>query len=384
LVPSFFCVGSHVAEKTRTLPIRKVIMAEEGRVRADALKDFVTRSMICVHVPAKDAAAVADVLVTADLRGVDSHGVARLRRYVEGVVTGTMTARPNIQVVRETPCSALLDGDCGLGQVIGRRAMGVAIEKAQAAGIGVVSVRNSNHYGIAGYYSLMALEHDLIGCSMTNARARVVPTYARTGFYGTNPISVGIPAGEEWPFLLDMATSVVPEGKVEVYSRLEKPLPAGWVVERGNEPITDAADALELLRSNRLGGVLPLGGLGELLGGHKGYGLGLMVDILCGLLSGANYGPKINMKTSSNLGHFFAAMRVDLFQPLEEFKAEMDTMIRMLKATPKADGHDRIYVHGEKEFERYEERSRLGIPLHARVVADLQKLAEELGIGYDL
>ncbi len=354
------------------------------RVMAGPLKDFVVRMMTTVDVSAEDAVTVADVLVAADLRGIDSHGVARLRRYVEGCKTGLMKPRPNIRIEHEGPCSAALDGDSGLGKVISRKAMGIAIAKAQASGVGVVSVRNSNHYGIAAYYSMMALEHDMIGLSMTNARARVAPTFARTGFYGTNPISVAIPAGEERPYVLDMATSVVPEGKLEVYNRLGKSMPEGWVVLEGDQPCLEPAQGLAMLRGERMGGILPLGGLGESHGGHKGYGLGLMVDILCGVMSGANWGPKINTVTSNNLGHFFAAMRVDLFQPVAEFKAEMDTMLRTLKAMPKADGHDRIFVHGEKEYEAHDRRSVEGIPLNPRVLDDLAKLANEQGVAFDL
>ena len=359
-------------------------MADVVRYQAADVKRFVVRMMERVNVPTRDAQTVADVLLSADLRGIDSHGVARLRRYVDGVQEGLMKARPDIRIEHESPCSAAIDAGGALGQVVGKRAMTMAIEKAAKSGIGAVSVRDSNHYGIAGYYSMMALEHDMIGISMTNARARVVPTFARTGFFGTNPISVAVPAGQELPWVLDMATSVVPEGKVEVYNRLDKALPEGWVVDEGSKPNTDAADAIKMLRTDRLGGILPIGGFGETFGGHKGYGLGLLVDILCGVLSGADYGLKISIATSKNLGHFFAAMRVDLFQSVESFKSEMDAMVRSLKDLPKADEYDRIWVHGEKEYEHYGERAKLGIPLHPRVVADLHKLAEEYDIEYDL
>lgn len=324
------------------------------------------------------------MLLAADLRGIDSHGVARLRRYVEGVRDGIMNGQPVIQIEHDSPCAAAINGDGALGMVVGSYAMNLAIEKAANVGIGAVSVRNSNHYGIAGYYSMRALQHDMIGLSMTNARARVVPTNARTGFYGTNPISVAVPAAQERPWVMDMATSVVPEGKVEVYNRLEKSLPEGWVVVEGDKPGRNPAEVLQLLRTDRLGGILPLGGLGETFGGHKGYGLGILVDILCGVLSGADYGPKIDIATSRNLGHFFAAVRVDLFQSAESFKAEMDEMIRTLKGWPKADGQERIWVHGEKEYERYDERSDVGIPLHQRVVEDLKLLATEFDFAYDL
>jgi LDH2 family malate/lactate/ureidoglycolate dehydrogenase len=356
----------------------------ENRVSAEGLEAFVIHMLEAVDVPQEDAAMVADVLLAADLRGIDSHGVARLRRYVEGVRDGIMKGRPAIEIEHESPCSAAINADGALGMVVGHKAMGMALEKAAQVGMAAVSVRNSNHFGIAGYYAMMALEHDMIGLSMTNARARVVPTHARTGFYGTNPISVAIPTDQELPWVLDMATSVVPEGKVEVYNRLEKPLPDGWAVREGNKPLHDPADALAMLRSEREGGILPIGGMGELLSGHKGYGLGILVDVLCGVLSGADYGPKIDIVTSKNLGHFFAAVRVDLFQSADSFKQEMDQMIQTLKGWPKAEGQDRIWIHGEKEYEIYDERSRLGIPLHARVVEDLQKLSAEYGVTYDV
>ena len=354
------------------------------RVNAAALHDWVARVMRATGVPAEDATTVADVLVAADLRGIDSHGVARLRRYVVGVQRGAMKAHPNIRVLYESPCTATLDADGALGFVVGRKAMEMAIAKAEKGGIGVVVVRNSNHYGIAGYYAMMALERDMIGCSMTNARSRIVPTFGRRRWHGTNPIAVAVPAGQERPYVLDMATSVVPDGKIEVRHRLGKPLPVGWVINEKGEPNTDAADVVARQRTDQEGGTLPLGGEGELLGGHKGFGLGLLVDILCGVLSGAAWGPMIANNVPANLGHFFAAMRVDLFHPLDEFKAEMDEMIRRLKAEPKAPGHDRIYVAGEKEFESAEQRRVEGIPLHQSVYQELSQIADELGVPFEL
>ncbi len=358
---------------------------EEGRlVRADALKTFVARALQRLDLSAEDAATVADVLVAADLRGIDSHGVARLRRYVTGLQKGAIKARPNIRTVYESPCSATLDGDTGLGHVIGKYAMEMVIRKARSVGMSVVAVRNSTHYGIAGYYAMMALQHDMIGCSLTSARSRIVPTFGRRKWHGTNPIAVAIPAGEELPFVLDMATAVVPDGKIEVYSRLRKPLPVGWVISEQGEPDTDATAVVKRMHKDEGGGTLPLGGQGETFGGHKGFGLGLLVDILSGVLSGAGWGPLISDEGWANLGHFFAAMRVDLFRPTDEFKAEMDTMIRRLKAEPKAPGHDRIYIHGEKEFENTQKRLADGIPLHPLVIEDLQKIATELGVEFGL
>ncbi|MCD6554052.1 MAG: Ldh family oxidoreductase, partial [Anaerolineae bacterium] len=212
---------------------------------AEPLKDFCTRVFEKLGVPRDDAEVTSDVLVLANLRGIDSHGVARLRRYVNGLRDGVMVARPEIQVVRETPATALIDAGAGLGQPVSYRAMQKAIEKALEVGAGFVTVRNSNHYGIAGYYAMMALEHDCIGISMTNAAVLVVPTFGRDAMLGTNPISVAAPAGQERPFVLDMATSTVPQGKLEVYHRLEKPIPLGWATDETGTPTTDAGRVLE-------------------------------------------------------------------------------------------------------------------------------------------
>jgi LDH2 family malate/lactate/ureidoglycolate dehydrogenase len=360
------------------------------RVWAEPLKAFCVRVFEELGVPSPDALIVADVLVAADLRGVDSHGVARLRRYVQGVRKGTMLVCPKVTKIVETPATATLDAGGGLAQPVSYGAMERAIQKALDVGVGFVTVRNSNHYGIAGYYAMMALEHDCIGISMTNASPLVVPTFGRDGMYGTNPIAVAAPAGEEKPFVLDMATSTVPRGKLEVYDRQEKSLPLGWATDATGTPTTDPALVLDNLLGSGGGGMLPLGGAGELMGGHKGYGLGLLVDMMCAVLSGAAYADLVYPKgpdgtpLPSNLGHFFGAWRIDAFRPVAEFKAAMDDWQRRLRAASKAEGQDRIYIHGEKEFEAVERRSREGIPLNPKVAADLRSIAEEIGVGYDL
>lgn len=368
-------------------------MATTDSVRVDPekLADYVTRTFIALGVPEEDARVTADVLVVADLRGIDSHGVARLRRYVQGIRDGVMLPRPNIQVVHETPSTALIDGGAGLGQPVGLRAMRLAIQKAQAVGCGFVAVRNSNHYGIAGYYAMLALEAgNLIGMSMTNADLLVVPTFGRNAILGTNPIAVAAPAGRERPFVLDMATSTVPRGKLEVYDRLGKPMPIGWATDERGLDTTDATRVLQNLKARAGGGLLPLGGAGELLSGHKGYGLALLVDILSGVLPGAGYADTIYPKTPegkplpANVGHFFGAWRIDGFRPVEEFKAAMDDIIRRLKNSPKAEGQTRIYIHGEKEFEEAERRRREGIPLVGKVYEDLKAIAGEVGVAFDL
>ncbi|MDW8069600.1 MAG: Ldh family oxidoreductase [Anaerolineae bacterium] len=359
-------------------------------VWADPLRAFCERVFRKLGVSEEDAWITADVLVMADLRGIDSHGVARLRRYVDGLRTGMMVARPQEQVIHETPATALIDAGAGLGQPVSYRAMQMAIRKALEVGAGFVAVRNSNHYGIAGYYAMMALEHDCIGLSMTNADVLMVPTFGRNAMLGTNPIAVAAPAGEERPFVLDMATSTVPRGKLEVYHRLGKPMPLGWATDERGIATEDAGRVLENFQKRAGGGLLPLGGEGELLGGHKGYGLALWVDVFCAVLSGAAYADRVYPKTPdgkplpANLGHFFGAWRVDGFRPVEEFKAAMDDLQRRLKHAPKAEGATRIYIHGEKEYEETERRLREGIPLNPKVAADLRAIASELEVEYDL
>jgi LDH2 family malate/lactate/ureidoglycolate dehydrogenase len=365
-------------------------MTEAVQVWAEPLKDFCVRAFQKIGIPEEDARITAEVLVTADLRGVDSHGVARLRRYVKGVRDGMMVPQPDVQMLTETPTTAMIDAGGGLGQPVSYRAMETAIDKALNYGSGFVTVKNSNHYGIAGYYSMMALEHDCIGISMTNAAVLVVPTFGRDAMLGTNPISVAAPSGEERPFVLDMATSTVPRGKLEVYQRLEKPLPIGWATDETGTPTADAPQVLQNLKERAGGGLLPLGGAGELLGGHKGYGLSLWVDVFCGILAGAAYANTVYPKTDddqplpSEIGHFFGAWRVDAFRPVDEFKAAMDDIQRRLKGAPKADGQDRIFIHGEKEYEVADQRAEEGIPLNPKVAGDLRDIAEELGLEYDI
>jgi LDH2 family malate/lactate/ureidoglycolate dehydrogenase len=260
-----------------------------------------------------------------------------------------------------------------------------AIEKGLDVGAGFVTVRNSNHYGIAGYYAMMALEHDCIGFSMTNADYMVVPTFSRTPMLGTNPIAVAAPAGKERPFVLDMATSTVPKGKLEVYDRLEKPIPMGWATDERGIGTDDAHRVLENFRRGVSGGLMPLGGEGELLGGHKGYGLALWVEVFCSILSGSAYTDLVYPRDSdgkplpADLGHFFGCWRVDSFRPIHEFKASMDDLQERLKNAPRAEGQGRIYIHGEKEYEKMEAYLEEGIPLDPKLVADIAKLGEETG-----
>ena len=371
------------------MTIAEPIHEEVPRVPVEALHTFCTQVFEKLGVPPKDAAITSDVLLAADLRGVDSHGVARLHRYVNGLRDGVMLRDPEIKVVHETPTTATLDAADGLGQPAGVRGMELAIRKAKEMGTGFVAVRNSNHYGIAGYFALMALKHDLIGISLTNSDILVVPTFGKKALFGTNPISVAVPAGEERAYVLDMATSTVPRGKLEVYNRLGKELPAGWATDPEGNPTQNADLALRGLSSRDvLGGLLPLGGAGELSSGHKGYGLALLVEILCGVLAGTAYselvyptGPN-GEPLPAKVGHFFGAIRIDGFRPIDQFKADMDNLIRMVKSSPKSEGQDRIYIHGEKEFEKEAERRRNGIPLHPQVIATMKRISEELEVEW--
>lgn len=359
-------------------------------VKDELVRKFSIEVFEKLGVSLEDARICADVLLAADLRGIDSHGVARLKRYVEGIKSGVIIPSPKEKVITESQTTALIDAGAGLGQPVSARAMTMAIKKAKEAGVGLVTVRNSNHYGIAGYYSMMALEHDMIGISMTNTEMLVVPTFGRDALLGTNPISVAVPSGKERPFVLDMATSVVPRGKLEVYNRQEKPIPEGWATDEYGIPTTDAGRVLSNFIERKGGGLLPLGGAGEEYGGHKGYGLVLLVDILCGVLSGAAYASNVypckfqSKPLPANLGHFFGAIRIDIFRPMLEFKKDMDELIAIIKNSAKAEAQTRIYIHGEKEFEKEEEYRQKGIPLHPKVIAILREIKKDLEIESDI
>jgi len=339
-----------------------------------------------VGVPEQDAAIAADVLVAADLRGIPSHGVARLRGlYVSRLQSGVIAACPQTRIVSETPATALLDGGAGLGHPIACRAMQLAIAKAQDVGAGFVAVRNSNHFGIAGYYAMMALEHGCVGMCMTNTNRWTVPTFGRNPILGTNPLAVAAPAGKERPFVLDMATAIVPIGKLEVYDRLNKQIPLGWATDEQGLPTDDPGLVLRNAQHSS-GGLLPLGGAGEESGGHKGYGLAAWVDIFSAMFSGAMYADMLYPREAdgtpreSLVGHFFGAWRVNAFRPLADFQAGMDDLLQRLRNSPTAAGQERIYVAGEKEYEETEHRLLHGIPVPPVVMQDLIALGEEHGV----
>jgi LDH2 family malate/lactate/ureidoglycolate dehydrogenase len=350
--------------------------------KEDTLKNFVSAVLVKVGVAPADAAVVADVLVAADLRGVESHGVARLESYyVSRLRKGQMVPKPEVAIVRETPSSILLDAGNGLGHPVAKHAMEAVIEKAKTSGSAFGAVRNSNHYGIAGYYAMMALEHDMIGIASTNTVRYGAPTYGSDMLLGTNPFAYAIPARNEPPFVLDFATTTVPRGKIEVYLRKEKPLNHGWAIDAEGHETTDPATALK-------GALLPLGGFGVDNGGHKGYGLGLLVEILCGVLSGGTFGLDLPLPSDGPqpgvISHFFGALRIDAFRDVPAFKADMDRELRTFKDSRKAPGQERIYVAGEIEHEKTLYNREHGVPVHVKVWDGLQKLAGELNIPFDL
>jgi len=352
----------------------------------ERLHDFVVEVLMALGVSDRDAQTAADVLIASDLRGIDSHGVANLWRYVQGLREGWINPRPQYHVLVDTPAIMRMDADAGLGHPAGVWAMKRAIKKAGSLGVGVAAVCNSNHYGIASYYAMMALEHNMVGVSLTNSSVLVVPTFGQRAMLGTNPIAVAAPAGMARPYVLDMATSVVPQGRIAIYDRLGKPIPLGWALDEKGRPTTETHQVLINLAERAVGGLLPLGGDGELFGGHKGYGLALMVDILSGVLAGAAYADTIYPRTPdgrqlpSNTGHFFIALDVGTFRALEEFQTAMDDLIRRLKEAEKAEGQTRIYIHGEKEFETEEQRRQEGIPLNQCVIQNLEEIASSLGL----
>jgi L-2-hydroxycarboxylate dehydrogenase (NAD+) len=338
-----------------------------------------------VGCPEKDAHTAAVALLSADVRGIDSHGVARLIGYVRLQEAGRANTKPNIRIIHETPSTAVVDGDSGLGLVVAPFAMQVAIEKAEKVGTGWVSVQNSNHFGIAGYHALQAVQKDMIGIAMTNASALVAPTFSIERLLGTNPICVAVPAGEEPPFVADLATTTAANGKLEILQRKSEEAPLGWIQDKDGNASTNPHE----LKTG--GALLPLGGDRD-HGSHKGYALGAVVDILSAVLSGANYGPwvppfpaYVPMPTGmpgKGIGHFLGAMRIDAFRPADEFKHHMDKWIRRFRSATPVAGHEKVLIPGDPEREMEARRLASGIPLAPSVVEDLKTLAAKLNVEF--
>jgi L-2-hydroxycarboxylate dehydrogenase (NAD+) len=351
----------------------------------EQLLSFTTAIFEKIGCPEKDARTAATALLSADLRGIDSHGVARLIGYVRLKEAGRANMTPDIRIIHETPSTAVVDGDSGLGLVVAPFAMQIAIEKARNVGTGWVSVQHSNHFGIAGYHALQAVKEDMIGIAMTNASALVAPTFSIERMLGTNPICVAVPAGEEPPFVADLATTTAANGKLEILQRKSEDAPLGWIQDKEGHPSTNPHE----LKTG--GALLPLGGDRD-HGSHKGYALGAIVDIFSAVLSGANYGPwvppfpaYVPMPTGmpgKGIGHFFGAMRIDAFRPAGEFKQHMDKWIRRFRSATPAPGHEKVLIPGDPEREMEAERLQQGIPLVPSVAEDLKALAEKVGVPF--
>ncbi|WP_462264456.1 Ldh family oxidoreductase [Mucilaginibacter sp.] len=353
-------------------------------VTETSLRNFTKDVFLAMGCAAEHALLAADILLRADLRGIDSHGVARLIGYVRLWEKQRINTRPNIRIAHETPTTATVDGDAGLGLVVAPYAMQVAMQKARQYGSGWVAVRNSNHFGIAGYHALLAVEQDMIGIAMTNASPLVAPTYSTERLLGTNPVCYAFPAGKYPPVVIDMATSAAANGKLEIAQRAGQQVPEGWLQDaQGNSTTNPHA-----LKSG--GALLPLGSTAA-QGSHKGFGLAAIVDLLSGVLPGANYGPWVPpfvafLDPAANapgqgIGHFIGAMRIDGFRPAEEFKAHIDNWIERFKAARTIEADQHVIIPGEPELQAEQERRANGIPLAEAVMNDLNALADKFGLS---
>lgn len=351
------------------------------------LKKFSKDIFLSMSVPEQDAETAASVLLSSDLRGIDSHGVARLSGYVRLWEKKRINSKPQPRIIHETPGTGTLDGDGGLGLVIAPHAMRIAIEKAKQCGSGWIAVRNSNHFGIAGYHALLCMEHDMIGIAMTNASPLVAPTHSVERMLGTNPICFAFPAGEFPPVVVDMATSAAANGKLEIAQRSGKAIPSGWIQNAKGEYSTDPHE----LKNG--GSLLPLGSDRE-HGSHKGFGLGASVDIFSAVLSGANYGPWVPPFVSfleppddpvgSGIGHFFGALRIDGFRPASEFKSHLDNWIRRFKNAKTVNNSESVIIPGEPEWQEQKEREKNGIPLSDVIIKDLTELGLKQGVSIEI
>jgi LDH2 family malate/lactate/ureidoglycolate dehydrogenase len=354
---------------------------------ADYLENFCTAVFMHFGISEADAKQAAEVLAKSDLRGIDSHGVARLHTYFDMLELGRINPKPHIKIVREKASVATVDGDNGLGLVVGPKANEIAMDKAEKFGSGWVSVCNTNHFGFAGYYPLQALERDLIGWAMTNSTKLVAPLWGAERMLGTNPIAIAFPGDKEPPIVIDMATSAVAYGKIEIALRKKEQIPKGWIIDRDGR---DTVDPQHMIDG---GAQLPLGSDRE-MGGHKGYGLASMVDILCCVLSGANWGPFAppfalrqeipERSVGKGIGHFFGAMQIDGFIDKDEFKKQIDDWIHVFRKTKPAPGTNGPLIPGDPEREAEAIRSKEGIPLIKPVVDDLLDISRKTGIPFDV
>jgi LDH2 family malate/lactate/ureidoglycolate dehydrogenase len=353
----------------------------------EKLESFMKDVFIRAGVPKDDAAICAEILIESDKRGIDSHGIGRFKPiYIDRIKAGIQNPVTDFEIVRDHLATAVIDGHDGMGHVIGKRSMQMAIDKAKKYGLGMVVVRNSTHYGIAGYYASMACNEGMIGITGTNARPSIAPTFGVENMLGTNPLTIGLPSDEDFPFMLDCATSVSQRGKIEHYERIGKTMPEGWVINRKGKPETDPAKALRGFDDGECA-LVPLGGQGEDTAGYKGYGYATVVEILSAALQQGHFLKALNgidsdgKKTPFHLGHFFIAIDISAFIELDKFKKTTGDILRELRASAKAPEQVRIYTAGEKEYFAYLERKETGVPLNDSLQKTLKALKEEYGLS---
>ena len=351
---------------------------------AKTLENFMRDVFIGLGVPKDDAKIIADVLITSDLRGIDSHGIQRCKMYYDRIKEGIYEVKTKIDIIKDGPTTALWDGNCGMGHVIAYKAMQEAIKKAKKYGLGAVAVRNSTHFGIAGYYSLMAIKEGMIGLTVTNARPSIPPTFGVEPMLGTNPLTIGAPTDEEFPFLIDAATSIIQRGKIEVYDRIDTPLPENTVIDENGEFITDAGKVLKKMLE-RKAALLPLGGKGEDTAGYKGYGYATVVEILSAALQEGIYlrdtiGIVEEGQKRLKVGHFFLAINIESFIGINSFLITAGNIMRDLRNSSKEPGEKKIYTAGEKEYYSEVERKKTGIPLNKSLQNDIKIMQKELNL----
>ncbi len=322
---------------------------------------------------------ISDVLLLSDLYGIESHGMQRLARYHKGIEKGLIKVEAKPEIVFETPVSAVIEGNDGMGQLLGYKAMNIAIEKAKQTGMAIVTVRNSNHYGIAGYYAKMACKEGLIGMSMTNSEAIMVPTFGRKAMLGSNPIAIAMPA-QPYDFFFDASTTVVTRGKLEIYNKLQKSLPEGWALGANGKGSSDASDVLKNIVAKAGGGIVPLGGEVEQSGSHKGYGYGMLCEIFTSILSMGLTSNHTHIGGKGGTCHGFIAINPAIFGDANAIKEHLSTLLEELRESPKAEGAERIYTHGEKEIYAYEDRMKNGINVNINTVAEMVDLCNYLGM----
>lgn len=347
----------------------------------ETLRRFSQDAYVRFGFSEEESKTITDVLLLSDLYGIESHGMQRMVRYHMGIKKGMIDVSAKPKVVFETPLSAVIDGRDGMGQLVGRRSMELAIKKAKESGVGIVTVRNSNHYGIAGYYAKMACDEGLIGFSFTNSEAITVPTFGKIAMLGTNPIACAMPA-EPYPFFFDASTSVVTRGKLEIYNKAGKSMPEGWALDKNGLPSTDAADVLKNIVGKAGGGIMPLGGSSETLGSHKGYGYAMLCEIFSSILSLGTTSNHAMQGGKGGICHGFIAINPSLFGDPAAIKAALSTFLQELRDSPKADGQSRIYTHGEKEVAAVEDRMKNGIPVDENTMAELLDVSDYLHMDW--